>query len=142
MATSIPKLTTTVEGFIESSENIRMSYSNLSLKNLNKDNDISLIVYNVLDDYIDELKEASVEYEFTNEEYIKFCQAPKLLADVLYNNTELDFIILRINGLYDPQEFTMRKIKILKRTTINDLLSQIYRSNKKFIDEYNQRNNE
>lgn len=142
MAISIPKRTATVEEFIDLSDSVSISYNKLSLQNLLKDSEISIVIFNVLDDYIDEIMEQTVQYELTSEEYIKYYQSPKLLSDRLYGTTELDFIIMRINGIYDPKDFIMRKIRLLKKSTMTTLLSQIYNANKKFIDEYNERNNE
>lgn len=142
MAISTPKQTTTVEEFIDLADSVSISYNRLSLQNLLKDSEVSIVIYNVLDDYIDEIMEETVYYEFTSEEYIKYYQSPKLLSDRLYNTTELDFIIMRINGIYDPKDFIMRKVRLIKKTTMNTLLSQIYNANKKFIESYNERNNE
>lgn len=142
MATLKPSQTSTVEDFIDTSDVIPMSYNILSLKNTLTNHDISIVVYNVLDDYYDEIMEKTVEYEFSNAEYDMYFQAPKLLSNYLYNNTELDFILMRINGIYDPKDFIMRKIRLISRIDMIGIISNIYNSNKKFIDEYNERNNE
>lgn len=142
MAISTPKLTTTVEDFIDLSGKVPISYSILSLQNTLKDLGVDIVVFNVIDDYIDEIRSQAVLHDFSDAEYIKYYQSPKLLSNHLYGTTELDFIIMRINGIYDPKDFTMRTVKLLDKSTMNEIMSQVYNSNKRFIDEYNDRNSE
>lgn len=142
MAILTPNLTATVEDLIDCGDTISVSYNSLSLQNLSPDGEVSIVMFNVLDDYFDEIYEQSTLYEFKYEEYQKYYQAPKLLSNYLYGTTELDFIIMRINGIYDPKDFVMRRVRILTKQRMTDILSQIYNANKKFINEYNERNNE
>lgn len=142
MATLTPKQTATVEDFIDSADAINISYDILSLKNLLSNENVSIVVYNVLDDYYDEMMDITIDYEFSNAEFDKYFQAPKLLSNYLYGNTELDFIIMRINGIYDPKDLIMRTVKLIHKSDMITLISRIYNANKKFIDEYNERNNE
>ena len=97
-----------------------------------KNNALYVRVYQ--DDYIDEINEYTFEYTFTSDEYSKYVQAPRLLAEKLYSNQELFPILLRINDIYDERDFTMH--------TINSVLAQIYNCNKRFINVYNDRNNQ
>lgn len=141
MATLLPHQTTTVEDFIDSSNSVSISYEALSLLNILKDEDISMPVFNVVDDYIEELLSYSNTCTLSEAQFLQYYQAPKLLSRYLYNNSELDFIIMRLNGIYDVKDFTMRKIRLISRENMNMILSQIYNANKRFIDEYNERNN-
>lgn len=142
MATLQPTQTSTVDGFIEASESIAITYNTLCMSNLLKDEDISITMFNVIDDYIDEILEKTKLVEFSREQYDKFSQAPKILSNYLYGSTEFDFIILRVNGIYDPKDFTMRKVKLLSKDDLVTIISQIYNANKKLIEVYNENNNE
>lgn len=139
--TSNPAKTTTVEEFINCEELIKISYSNLSLR-IPVDGDIDMVLYNVLDDYIEEFKERAVLVELSDEEYIKYCQAPKLIAYDFYKNTELDFIILRLNGIYDDKDLDMKNIYLLSKDDMKELTSQLYNAEKKFIQSYNDKHSE
>lgn len=140
MATLRAQRTATVEDFIDASSSYGFSYESLCLLNLLEDEDVRLPVYNVLDDYIDEIIEQSDLCELNQDQFDKYSQNPKLLCSYLYNNPELDFIILRLNGICDPLDFTMRIVRLISKTTMNTILSQMYNANKKFIAEYNERN--
>jgi len=137
---SLGKLST-IEEFASSGESIVVKYSALSLNDMfGPDKKIEFPTFNVYDDYIDEFMDLAVSIELTNEEYRKYYQAPKLLANDKYKNSELDFIIMRLNGIYDPKDFIMNPIKLLKQSDMNTCLSKILVSNKNFIETYNQNN--
>lgn len=113
----------TVELFVKSN-NDKVSYDNLSLFENDKDND--LLIYNLINEYLDELKEASVEIELTDDEYYKYLYKPKLLAYDIYGSTELFFLILLLNNICNVKEFNFRKVKMLSIDKLNNLLSIIY----------------
>lgn len=141
---SNPSKAVTIEEFIECSDLVRISYNNLSLIQTISDDDtnIELVMFNVLDDYIEEFKERAKLVELSDEAHLKYYQAPKLLSYDLYRNTELDFIILRLNGIYDDKDFDMKKVYLLESTDMKDLCSQLYNAEKSFINSYNDEHNE
>lgn len=130
----------TVDDFVNGGDSVSMTYSNLSLNEMMGDDAIEFPIFNVYDDYIEELQDAAVTVELTKDEWLKYYQAPKLLANDKYKNSELDFIIMRLNGIYDPKDFTFSTIKMLPVSVMNTYLSKIYNGNKKFIQTYNQDN--
>lgn len=141
---SNPSKSVTIESFIDCAEIVRISYSSLALKETINDDDtnIEFVVFNVLDDYIDEFKERAKLVELSEDAYLKYYQAPKILAYDLYKNTELDFIILRLNGIYDDRDFDMKNVYLLESSDMKELCSQLYNSEKKFINSYNDEHNE
>lgn len=132
------KTTYTIEDFVSSSPSSQLSYYKLSLLEKDSEHHIEYDVYNVLSDYISELKDMSVSVEFTDAEYYTYRFRPKLLADYLYGNGELYFIILWINDMWSVKDFNSRKIKIIKRSSLTNLLSKINSSERSFIDSYNE----
>ena len=130
----------TIDEFVDGGDSVLIKYSSLSLNEMMGDNSIEFPIFNVYDDYIEELKSISEIIELDKEDWIKYYQAPKLLANHLYKNSELDFIIMRLNGIYDPKDFTSRTVRLVKASLLNEFLSKIYNSNKKFIQTYNQDN--
>lgn len=141
MATLKPTTATSVEEFIDTKTMIPVTYTTFLFTNAVEGRpDISVPVFCVLDDYIDEIEEYVQEYTFTSDEYSKYSQAPRLLAEYLYNNQELFPILLRLNDVYDERDFTIHTIKLLSKSDMSTVLSQIYNVNKKFINVYNDRN--
>lgn len=132
----------TIEAFVSGGDSVKVKYSALSLNDMMNDKDLTIEfpTFNVYDDYIDEFLVASMEQELTDEQYRRYYQAPKLLAHDLYGNSELDFILMRINGVYDPRDFTFHKVKVIDMSTLNDILSKILISNNKMISIYNEDN--
>lgn len=141
---SNPSKSVTIESFIECSDMVRISYNNLSLREIIKDGDntIEFSIFNILDDYIDEFKEQAKAVELSDDAYLKYYQAPKLLAYDLYKNTELDFIILRLNGIYDDKDFDMRTVYLLESSVMKSLCSQLYNAEKNLMNTYNDKHNE
>lgn len=128
-----------IEDYVENGDAIRMKYPTLSLCEVFEDT-IEFPLFNVYDDYIDELKDMAVTIDLSDEEYRRYYQNPKLLCNDIYRNSELDFIIMRLNGIYDPKDFTSKHIYMLSQDNMSGALSKIYSSNKKMIDVYNQDN--
>lgn len=126
MADILPEYTYTIEEFISSEQNTQISYDTLCI--FEKVNDIYLITHNIINDYIKEIKSASITIEFSDLEYNKYIYKPKLLAYDLYGSTELYFVILKMNGMYDEKQFSKRTIKLIKSAKLRDILSFIYQS--------------
>ena len=88
----------------------------------------------IINDYLDLLKEKSVEVELDEQEKIKYFYNPELLSFDIYGTTELDFLILKLNGIIDPKEFNLSKVKLLKQEDLKTLLSNIYNAEKEFLE--------
>lgn len=131
--------TYTVEQFISFRNNAYISYNNISF--LDKYDNIKYPVKNVLDDYIDELMEITIDITMSDKEYNKYRYKPKLLARDIYENPELDFLILRINGICNMKEFDSKTIKLIKIDDLDNFISSIYNANKSDIDIYNSDSN-
>lgn len=99
------------------------------------------IVKNIIDDYMDELKDISIEVQLSNEEKQKYLYNPKLLAYDLYGSTTLYWIILRLNNMINAHEFNLEKssIFLLRKSDIVSSLQSIYNSEKSALNTYNSR---
>lgn len=133
---ALPQNTTTIEDFVESGENISISYQHLSFLRV-LDNGTSLSMLNVISDYIDEIRNVCVNVSLTQQQQFKYFYKPKLLCTDIYGNPELYYIILLINGITDVKEFTKPVIKMPRKKHMSELISMIYNSNKKDIDNFN-----
>lgn len=130
-----PNKTSTIEEFISFKDDNTFSYHNMSFRD--KYDNISYPIKNIIDDYKTELMELVVEVTLNDEEYIKYRYKPRILANDIYDNPDLDFIILTINGICNMKEFDSRVINLIKLDELNDFLTSIFNANKEDIDIYN-----
>lgn len=130
-----PSKTATIAEFISFKNNDDICYNNLSFTD--KYDSIIYPIKNIIDDYIDELMELVVKVTLNDQEYIKYKYKPKILARDIYGNAELDFVILRINGICNMKEFDYRELNLIKEKDLSDFLTDIYNANKNDLDIYN-----
>lgn len=128
----------TLDQFVRNKPSNKTSYYSLSLLENNSEYNIQYDVHNVLSDYILELKELSQEITLSDEEYRTYRFRPKLLANYLYGNGELYFIILWLNDMWSVKQFDLRKVKLISKTELSEFLSKVNSSEKSFIKTYNQ----
>lgn len=137
---SLASKTSTLEEFVESKTSSSISYQTFSLvEMLDFDDDIKIEfpAFTVLNDYYDDMKRLSVVIELTDEQYNQYKFRPKLLADYLYGNGELSFIILMINELISAKDFDLRTLKLISKSKLNDFLTLVRSAETNFIKEYN-----
>ena len=130
-----PKDTYTIEQFIEAGTGNPITYDKLSL--IEYHNDIKFPVFNVIHDYMEEMKLATVTVTLNDKEYIKYVYKPKLLAYDIYGNPELYFIILALNNMCNIKDFDLKRIKLLKTEVLEEVITFIYNAEKKTIETYN-----
>jgi hypothetical protein len=130
--------TYTLDQFADSKSSNDMSYYSLSLLEKDPISNIEYDVFNVLSDYINELKDMSKTVTLSDDEYNIYKYKPKLLSYYLYGNTELYFIILWINDIWSVKDFDFHTLKLIKNSDLSDALSRINASEKSFIKAYNE----
>lgn len=128
--------TTTIEEFIQSSKTIPLSYPTFSFIET-VSNKTKVSIFNVVNDYMSELRNACMTIRLTDSEYRKYIYKPKLLCFDIYGNPELYFIILLINDMIDVKEFDKREFLMLPKKYMSMLISEIFNAEYKSIDYYN-----
>ena len=132
----LPANTTTIEEFIQSGKNVSLTYKDFSfLETMSNGTQVS--VFNAINDYIEELRRASMIVQLNDEEYRKYVFKPKLLCHDIYGNPELYFIILLINDMIDVKEFNKKSFYMLSKEYMYLLTSYIYNSEYRAIKKYN-----
>jgi len=131
-----PEETYTIKQFITNDNDNNISYDSLCFLDYISATQ-KIISYNVLNDYIKEIDDLTVFIEFDDKEYIRYLYKPKLLAYDVYGDAELYFIILYINSIYTVKDFNFKKVRMLKKDTLEFILSSIYNAEKDNIDAYN-----
>ena len=123
----------TVEQFIENSVNTTMYYDKLAL--VGNSGTANIIIYNLLNDYIDDLKAVAKPVRLNDKEFARYKYKPKLLSYDIYDNTELFFIILAVNEMSSAKYFNSKNIKLVPKAALKSLLNSIYNSEKDLIIE-------
>lgn len=137
-STTKPQKTYSLEDFVNSGDSTTITYDSLSMTE--KVDNIAFPIFNVIDDYIDELISVSELVDLNEDAKFKYKYRPRLLCEHLYGNGELYFIILLINGICNIKEFTLtnNNIRLIKKDVLIDMLKQIYKAEKSQIDNYNE----
>lgn len=134
-----PHLTYTIEQFIQCQSDEIVCYNNLSF--IDQYDGIKFNTYNVLSDYIDEIRE---EYCKTvvldKDQMIKYMYRPKLLCYDIYGNGELAFIILIINDMCSVKDFNKNTLLMPTKDNMAEITKYIYNASKEAIDIYNEKN--
>ena len=135
---SDPRLAPTVVDFILAGKETNViRYPHLMFQE-SKDG-INYVVHSVLDDYLQDMQEKAIECTLSKSERDRYFLKPRILSSDIYGTTELYYIILRINNMWSPKQFTLdnNKIKMLTKDHMNDFLSAIMRVESKDIESYN-----
>ena len=132
---NLPEKTATVEEFISMGDTDDITYAKFSIlvKCIGENSIVQYAQDNIIYDYLDELKQDAVEYELTDDEYVKYRYKPKLLAYDLYGSTEIYFVIMALNGMCNIKDFNKRKLKLLYRSRMMELLNEIYSAEADYI---------
>lgn len=140
-----PNISSCLEDFIAAGENAAIiSYYNMSILQVEYTEDktmrIDFTIDNLVTDYLDVLREASVKVPLSDAEKRKYYYNPDLLAFDIYGSTELDFVILLINGVLDPKDFNMPTLKLVNKSTLINILSRIYTAEHTYMSDNRQYN--
>lgn len=129
MPANTPNETYTINQFIELQAKDEINYNAFSLLERSSSNEnvyymISNIISNYLEDIEDDIKTVSV----SELEKIKYIYKPKLLCYDIYGTTEVYFILMAINGVYNIKDFDLKdkKFKALSKSALFDFASKVY----------------
>ena len=138
---SKPSETFTIDQFIACQSDYEASYYNFSfIDTINYDymnETIHYAAYNVISDYLDEIRDKCIQVKLSDAEMMKYIYRPKLLAYDIYKNQELAFLILIINDMYSIKQFTKNKLLLPRKNDMIEICKQLFNSNKQSINKYN-----
>ena len=130
------RLTTTITDFIIAGKSSDiLSYSKLSFIEVREG--IEFPVTNILKDYLYEFKQKAIKVTLSESEQYRYKYRPKILANDVYGNSELYFVIMALNNVCNIKEFDFTAIYMLKVEDMEDYISKIYNSEKANILRYN-----
>lgn len=116
-----------MENLIKAGKNLDISHEKLHLKAFFIDKEKKKIIINytsLIDKYQDFMSKIIIDYEMTDEEFIKYKFQPKRFCMDMYGTTELWSTLLRINNMVSAIQFTNKKIKAFTQD-IFDVLNEI-----------------
>lgn len=116
-----------METLIKAGKNLDISHEKIHLKAFFTDKGNKKIIINytsLIDKYQDFMSKIIIDYEMTDEEFIKYKFQPKKFCMDMYGTTELWSTLLRINNMVSALQFTNKKIKAFTQD-IFDVLNEI-----------------
>lgn len=126
------KDTNTVKGTIdEGLSTTLLTYYSTSL--LEKIDNIEYSSHNIIYDYLPELEALCHLVQLTDLEYLKYEFRPDLLSYDIYGTLDYDFIILALNDMLSPKDFTKRKLKLLTSSNMNITINKIYNAEQQYL---------
>lgn len=134
-----PALTYTLDDFISMQISDDMTYYNFSL--LEVIDGVEHLDSNLVELYLPELKTNCVAVNFSDEELNKYRYNPDLLAYNIYGSTQLDFVILLLNDMYDPKEFNKKAITLPYASTLSTFLNEVYGKESGYLEQNRADNN-
>ena len=131
LTSSSPDMANSIEDFIAAGEDSAIiSYYNFSILQVEYSKDktlrIDFTIDNLINDYMDVLQEAAKKVKLTDAEKIKYFYNPDLLAYDIYGSTELDFVIMQMNGIIDPKDFDLPTLKLVYKSDLANIMNRIY----------------
>lgn len=134
-----PQNTYTIDQFIQCQSDTNVCYNNLSF--IDQRNSIKYNTYNVLSDYLDEIRENyCLKIKLDKDNMFKYKYRPKLLCYDIYGDGELAFIIMIINDICDVKEFTKDTLLMPTIENMQLITKRLYNANKNDIEVYNEKN--
>ena len=133
MAISNPALTYTLDDFISMQISDDMTYYNFSI--LEVIDGVEHLDSNLVEIYLEELKSQCISVQFSEEELKKYKYNADLLAYDLYGSVQLDFVILLLNDMYDPKEFTKKNVILPHSSTLSKFLNDVYSKEEGYIQQ-------
>lgn len=124
--------TSTIQDFINSAPSNSITYESTSF--LEKFTTLTMVSYNIFNDYLDEMLDLSVSVALSDQEYNRYVYRPKLLAYDVYGSTEVYFIIMMLNNICNVKEFDFKKVKMLRVEDMEKVISAVYNSEKYRLD--------
>lgn len=121
------KTINSIQAFINDKPIISTDYATMSFTEERER--IQFAVGNIVtDDYYPELKAKCVKVHLSDDDIMKYRYRPKMLAYDIYDNTELYYVILRVNDLYNVKDFNLSKryIYLPSKKVLKEFLADVH----------------
>ena len=119
----------TIEQFIDLQVKDDITYQNFSILQSSIDEPntfyaIDNVIHRYIEDIKDQIKTVTVDDNYK----LKYMYKPKVLSYDIYGATEMYFILMALNGIYNVKDFDLKdyKFKALDRDTMFSFASKVY----------------
>lgn len=135
--TANPAKSKTLSEFISRGSRVPLKYSKFCFQDISQN--LTRCIYNVLDDYFEELEDYFIKVTFSKEERVKYSRNPKALAYDVYGSTDLYSFILYINKMASVKEFTLEDntCYLIHKDNFTQILGEILNAETKNLNLYN-----
>lgn len=132
--TTDPSKMHTLEEFIDAGKaSSTITYYTTSI--LDGTNGINYTINNVVFDYMDELKSLREPVKLTAAQYNFYkYDGVYLLSYDLYKTRDLAYLIMALNGIYNPKDFTMNPLYVIRPSALSEMLNAICNAEKEYLD--------
>ena len=125
-----PVKTYTLKQFINLQAKDDITYQNFSILNASEvEPNIYYAIDNVIHNYITDIEDIIKTVRITDElDRLRYEYKPKLLAYDIYGSTEMYFILMALNGVYNIKDFTLSDytFKALNQSDMFEFASKVY----------------
>ena len=112
-----PQISYTLNQFIALKDVDRIVYRRYSIMQRSLTNkELVYCIDNILYTYMDEMKQKRKLVSVTESERIKYAYKPKLLSYDIYGSTEVFFLLLAMNGMFNMKQFDLSEKKFFALT--------------------------
>lgn len=132
--TTDPSKMHTLEDFVDVGKaSTTITYYTTSI--LDGVNGINYSINNVVFDYMDELKQLRVPVQLTAAQanYYKY-DGVYLLSYDIYKTRDLAYLIMALNGVYNPKDFTMNPLYIVRPSDLSQILNAICNAEQEYLN--------
>lgn len=88
---------------------------------------------NLLYEYLDEINPVRSVYNMTEDEYTRYCMRPDLFCYDIYGDQDLEWIILALNNILSPSDFTKKSVYYINEQYISKLMSTIINAENNYM---------
>ena len=118
-----PALTYTLDDFISLQLSDELTYYNYSI--IEVMDGVEHTSQNMMEEYIDELKKECLQVKLSDIELKRYKYHPDLLSHALYGTVQLDVIIMMLNDMIDPKDFTRSNIVLPYSSSLYNFLDDV-----------------
>ena len=102
---------------------------------LDGNNGIHYSIANVVFDYIDEIKSLKEPVSLTPEQAkLYMYDGVYTLSYDVYGTRDLAYLIMALNGIYNPMDFTMNPVYMIRKTYLLPILEDIYNAEREYLN--------
>ena len=128
------KDSSTIKEYIKQGKKKTLTHYNSSiLATLSDDNSIEYPIQNVLYEYMDELNNMKTPYDISDSEMLRYKMRPDLFCYDKYGNTDIEWVILAINNMMSPKDFTIKNIYYIDPTYMSRVVGMIVNAENDYI---------